>query len=196
MTATATPTTELVRTVAGHDVPAAGTYDLDLSHSTVGFVARHLMISKVRGHFSDFSGVIQIADRPEDSSVEVTIDAASITTNDEQRDGHLRSADFFEIDQHPQLTFKSTGVEAVKGDHWKVTGDLTVRGVTKPVVLDVEFEGAQTDPWGGARIGFSASTEIDREDWGLTWNQALETGGVLVGKKIKIDLGVEATRQG
>jgi polyisoprenoid-binding protein YceI len=153
------------------------------------------MISKVRGGFNGFSGAIQIADVPEESSVEVSIDAASISTNDEQRDGHLRSADFFDAERYPALSFRSTGVEAVKGDHWKVTGDLTIRETTKPVVLDVTFDGAQTDPWGGARLGFSANTEIDREDWGLTWNQALETGGVLVGKKIKIELGVEATRQ-
>jgi polyisoprenoid-binding protein YceI len=194
MTATATPT-QLVRDHQGHTVPAAGTYDIDLSHSNVDFVVRHLMISKVRGRFAAFSGAVTIAEVPEESSVSVTIDPASISTNDEQRDGHLRSADFFDVEQYPALTFTSTSVEAVKGDHWKVTGDLTIRDVTKAVVLDVEFDGAQTDPWGGARIGFTASTEIDREDWGLSWNQALETGGVLVGKKIKIELGVEASRQ-
>lgn len=190
-----TATAQLVRTDNGRTVPEAGTYDLDLSHSTVEFVVRHLMISKVRGRFGSYRGTVVIGDRPEDSSVEVSIDAASISTNDEQRDGHLRSGDFFDVDQYPTVGFKSTAVEPAKGDHWNVTGDLTIRDVTKPVVLDVEFEGAQTDPWGNGRIGFSASTEIDREDWGLSWNQALETGGVLVGKKIKIELGVEATRQ-
>jgi polyisoprenoid-binding protein YceI len=190
-----TTTTPLNRTYEGHDVPQAGTYEIDGSHSNVDFLVRHLMISKVRGRFNSFTGAFTVAEVPEDSSVEVTIDATSISTDDEQRDGHLRGADFFDTEQYPTLTFESTGVEAVKGDHWKVTGDLTIKGVSKPVVLDVEFEGAQTDPWGGARVGFTASTEIDREDWGLSWNQALETGGVLVGKKIKIELGVEATRQ-
>jgi polyisoprenoid-binding protein YceI len=190
-----TATTPLVRTYEGHDVPQAGTYEIDGSHSNVDFVVRHLMISKVRGRFNSFSGAFTVAEVPEESSVEVTIDATSISTDDEQRDGHLRSADFFDAEQYPTLTFKSTGVEAVKGDRWNVTGDLTIKGVSKPVVLDVEFEGAQTDPWGGARVGFTASTEIDREEWGLSWNQALETGGVVVGKKIKIELGVEATLQ-
>jgi polyisoprenoid-binding protein YceI len=190
-----TTATTLVRNVDGHDVPLPGTYDIDLSHSTVGFTVRHLMISKVRGHFGAYTGAIEIADRPEDSSVKVTIEAGSINTNDEQRDGHLRSPDFFDAEQYPVLSFKSTAVEATRSGDWKVTGDLTIRDITRPVVLDVEFDGAQTDPWGGARLGFSASTEIDREDWGLSWNQALETGGVLVGKKIKIDLGVEATRR-
>ena len=187
-------TTPLVRSHDGRDVPQTGSYDIDVSHSNVEFVVRHLMISKVRGRFAGYSGVITVADVPEESSVQVSIDAASIDTNDEQRDGHLRSADFFDAEQYPTLRFASTGVQAVKGDRWKVTGDLTIKDVTRPVVLDVEFDGAQTDPWGGARLGFTASTEIDREDWGLTWNQALEAGGVLVGKKIKIELGVEATR--
>jgi len=194
MTDTATPT-QLVRSHQGRDVPEAGTYDIDVSHSNVDFVVRHLMISKVRGSFAKYSGAITVADVPEESSVQVEIDPGSISTNDEQRDGHLRSPDFFHVEEYPALRFASTAVEAVKGDHWKVTGDLTIRDTTKPVVLDVTFDGAQADPWGGARIGFTASTELDREEWGLTWNQALETGGVLVGKKIKIELGVEASRQ-
>jgi polyisoprenoid-binding protein YceI len=194
MTTTETTTPTLIRDYQGHDVPQAGTYEIDSSHSNVDFVVRHLMISKVRDRFNSFSGAFTVAEVPEESSVEVSIDAASISTDDEQRDGHLRGADFFDTEQFPTLTFKSTGVEAVKGNNWTVAGDLTIKGVSKPVVLDVEFEGAQTDPWGGARVGFTASTEIDREDWGLSWNQALETGGVLVGKKIKIELGVEATR--
>lgn len=188
-------TAQLVRTVEGRQVPEPGDYVIDVSHSTVEFAVRHLMISKVRGRFGSYSGAVTVAERPEDSSVQVSIDAASVSTNDEQRDGHLRSPDFFDAETFPALTFTSTSVEAAKGDRWKVTGDLTVRDVTRPVVLDVEFDGAQVDPWGNARLGFSASTEIDREDWGLTWNQALETGGVLVGKKIRIELGIEATRQ-
>lgn len=184
-----------VREVAGREVPAAGTYTIDRAHSTVEFVARHLMISKVRGRFTDFEGTVEIAEAPEESSADVTIQAASIDTGDAQRDGHLRSGDFFDVEQYPAVTFKSTKVEAAKGDAWKLSGDLSVNGVTKPVVLEVEFEGAGASPWNDTRIAFTASTEIDREDWGLTWNQALETGGVLVGKKVKIELGVQAVRQ-
>ena len=188
-------TTTLVRTHEGREVPESGTYAIDVSHSTVEFVVRHLMISKVRGRFGSYSGTVTVADRPEDSSVEVSIDAASISTNDEQRDGHLRSPDFFDAETFPALTFRSTSVESAKGGHWKVTGDLTVRDVTRPVVLDVEFDGAQTDPWGGARLGFSASTEIDREDWGLTWNAVLEAGGVAVAKKVKLGIELELVQK-
>jgi len=184
-----------VREVDGRQIPEAGEYELDKAHTSVEFVARHLMISKVRGRFNDFSGVITVADKPEDSSVAVTIDVPSVATGDAQRDGHLLSPDFFDAETYPVITFRSTQVEETKGGDWKVTGDLTVRDVTKPVVLDVEFEGSHPTPWGTTPVGFSASTELDREDFGLTWNQALETGGVLVGKKIKIELSVEANRK-
>ncbi|HZU78467.1 MAG TPA: YceI family protein [Acidimicrobiales bacterium] len=194
MTDTITPNQPAVREVAGREVPAAGTYTLDPSHSTVEFVVKHLMISKVRGRFSDVAAKITIAEVPEQSHVEVTIGAASVSTGDAKRDEHLRSADFFDVEQHPNLTFTSTKVEPVRNDRWEVTGDLTVLGVTKPVVLEVEFSGAGQTPWGSTAIGFSASTEIDREEWGLTWNAALETGGVVVGKKVRIELEVEATR--
>ncbi len=185
---TANPAT---RQYKGAVVPAPGVYDLDQAHTTVEFVARHLMITKVRGRFATFTGAVNVAEVPEDSSVEVTIDASSIQTSQEQRDEHLRSADFFDVEKFPTLSFKSTAVE-LDGDSWKVTGDFTVRDVTRPVVLDVEFDGANTTPWGTQAIAFSASTEIDREDWGLTYNQALETGGVVVGKKVRIELNVEA----
>jgi polyisoprenoid-binding protein YceI len=189
---TATTINAGTRVYKGAVVPNPGVYDLDQAHTTVEFVARHLMITKVRGRFASFSGSINVAEVPEDSSVEVSIDAASIQTSQEQRDEHLRSADFFEVEKYPTLTFKSTSV-ALDGDSWNVTGDLTVRDVTRPVVLNVEFDGANTTPWGTQAIAFSASTEIDREDWGLTYNQALETGGVVVGKKVRIELNVEAT---
>ena len=188
-------TAAAVREVDGRQVPAAGTYAIDRSHSTVEFVARHLMISKVRGRFTDFDGTVTIAETPEESSAQVAIQAASITTGDEQRDAHLRTGDFFDVEAHPALTFTTTKVEAGKGDQWKLHGDLAVNGVSKPVVLDLEFEGAGASPWGDTRVAFTATTEIDREDWGLTWNQALETGGVLVGRKVKIELGVQAIRQ-
>ena len=191
MTTATTPTASGTREYNGTLVPAPGVYDLDQAHTTVEFIARHLMITKVRGRFSSFTGTVTVAEVPEDSSVDVTIDAASIETSHEQRDAHLRSADFFEADKYPTLTFKSTSVKR-DGEDWKVTGDLTVRDVTRPVVLDVEFDGANTTPWGTQAVAFSASTEIDREDWGLTYNQALETGGVVVGKKVRIELNVEA----
>jgi len=188
-------TATAVREVNGQPVPEVGEYELDKAHTSVEFVARHLMISKVRGRFNDYAGVINIAETPEDSSVVVTIDAGSVTTGDLQRDEHLRSPDFFDVGTYPSITFRSTKVDQVKGGDWKVTGDLTVRDVTKPVVLDVEFEGSYPTPWGTTPVGFSASTELDREDFGLTWNQALEAGGVLVGKKIRIELSVEANRK-
>ncbi len=188
---TTSPVASLTRDYKGAAVPAPGVYDLDQAHTTVEFIARHLMITKVRGRFSSFSGSVTVAEVPEESSVEVTIDASSVHTSQDQRDTHLRSADFFEVETYPTLTFKSTSV-ALDGDGWKVTGDLTVRDVTRPVVLDVEFDGANTTPWGSQAVAFSASTEIDREDWGLTYNQALETGGVVVGKKVRIELNVEA----
>jgi polyisoprenoid-binding protein YceI len=190
-TSTTTPLASSTRPYQGTVVPAAGVYDVDQAHTTVEFVARHLMITKVRGRFATFSGSVNVAEVPEESSVEVTIDAASIQTSQEQRDEHLRSADFFDAEKYPTLTFKSTAVE-LDGDNWKVTGALTVRDVTRPVVLDVEFDGANTTPWGTQAVAFSASTEIDREEWGLTYNQTLETGGVVVGKRVRIELNVEA----
>jgi polyisoprenoid-binding protein YceI len=188
---TTSATGTLTREHNGAVVPAPGVYDIDAKHTSVEFVARHLMITKVRGRFDDVEGTITVADAVEDSSVEVTIGAGSVRTGEDQRDAHLRSGDFFDVETHPHWTFVSTAVEQA-GDDWKVTGDLTISGVSKPVVLDVEFQGANVTPWGTTALGFSASTEIDREDWGLTYNQVLETGGVMVGKKIRIELDVEA----
>lgn len=182
----------LTRENHGRTVPVPGAYEIDPKHTTAEFVARHLMITKVRGRLDDVSGTIRIAEVPEESSVEVTIGSGSVRTGDEQRDAHLRSGDFFNSEEHPVWTFKSTKVEHARDDAWKVTGDLTIRGTTRPVVLDAEFEGANATPWGSSAIAFSATTEIDREDWGLTYNMALETGGVLVGKKVRIELEVEA----
>lgn len=182
------------REVDGRELPQPGTYAIDNAHSMVEFVARHLMVTKVRGRFNDFSGTIEIAERPEDSSVQVSIRADSLDSGDPKRDEHLRTADFLEVDRYPTLEFVSTKVEPA-GRSWKVTGDLSVHGQTHPVVLDVEFDGAFGDPWGGERIGFTATTEVDREGWGLTWNQALETGGFLVGKKVRIELSIAAVRK-
>jgi len=175
------------------DLPAAGTYDIDLSHTHAGFAVKHFGLSKVRGEFKDLAGTITIAEEPEDSSVEVTIQAASFDSRDDGRDAHIRSADFLDAETFPTLTFRSTGVRQV-GEDWVVTGDLTIRDVTRSVELETEFDGALDDPYGLQRIAFSAETEIDRTDFGLTWNQTLETGGLVVGKRVKITLEVEAVR--
>ena len=173
------------------EAPSTGVWKIDPAHNNVGFVARHLMVSKVRGRFTDVDGEIRIGETPEDSSVEVRIGASSIDSGNADRDAHLRSADFLDVENHPYLTFKSTKVEVAGDTSLKVRGDLTIRGVTKPVVLDVEYDGVTNVPQMGTRAGFSAATEIDREQWGLTWNMALETGGVLVGKKVGIEIDVE-----
>lgn len=188
-------TTPLTRTVDGTELPAPGTYALDASHTHVGFSVRHLMVSKTKGRFADFAGTITIAEDPLESSVEVEIQVPSVDTRDETRDGHLKSADFLDADAFPTITYRSTKVNPAGKGTWKVEGDLTVRGVTLPVPLEVTFEGGAKDPWGGARIGFTARTELDRDDFGLTWNQTLETGGVLVGKQVKIDIEAEAVQQ-
>jgi polyisoprenoid-binding protein YceI len=180
----------LTRTVDGTEVPEAGTYAVDASHSQAGFVVRHLMVSKVRGAFTGVSGTVTVAEDLGDSAVEVEIDPATIDTRDAGRDEHLRSADFFGTDEHPVITYRSTGVSRDGGD-WRLDGELTIKGVTRPVSLVVEFLGAAGDPWGGTRLGFSAKGELDREDWGLNWNQALETGGVLVGKKVTLEIEAE-----
>jgi polyisoprenoid-binding protein YceI len=177
----------------GTDLPAAGTYTLDTAHSEVGFQVRHLM-SKVRGRFGSFSGTVAIADEPLESSVEVSIDTASIETGDATRDGHLRSADFLATEEFPAMTFRSTAVRVAGRNRYDVDGELTIRDITGPVTLSVVYEGTATDPWGHTKAGFSAETEIDREAWGLTWNQVLETGGVLVGKKVRIQLEIQAAR--
>ena len=182
------------RTVGGVQLPEAGRWEIDRSHSSVEFTVRHLMVSKVRGRFGGFSGSVHVADAPEDSSVEVVIDAASIDTRDSGRDEHLRSPDFLDVTAHPALAFRSTAVRPA-GKQWQVDGELTVRGVTRPVTLDVELHGVVTNPWGKQVAGFTATTELDRDEFGLTWNQALETGGVLVGRKVRIELSVEAVLQ-
>ena len=177
--------------MTGVTTPSAGTWKIDPAHTSAGFVARHLMVTKVRGRFTDVDGEVRIGETPEQSSIEVKLGAASIESGNADRDTHLRSPDFLDVERFPELTFKSTKVEVTGDTTLKVTGDLTVREVTKPVVLDVEYEGLTPDPWGGTRAGFTATTEIDREDWGLTWNVAMESGGVLVSKKVKIELDVQ-----
>jgi len=185
-------TEALTRTIDGASVPLPGTYTLDVAHSVVGFVVRHLMVSKVRGQFNEFEGEVVVAETPADSSVRATIQVASIDTRDAQRDGHLKSADFFELEAHPTITFTSTAVRSAGGDAWKVDGDLTIKGTTRPATLDVEFNGATADPWGGRRIGFSARTEIDRDDFGINFNAAVEGGGLVVSKRVTIEIEAEA----
>jgi polyisoprenoid-binding protein YceI len=169
------------------------TFTFDLSHSQVGFHVRHLMISKVHGRFTAWNGTLEIdeADLTR-SKVAVEIDAASVESKDPKRDEHLRSADFLDVEKFPTLTFASTKVEVVDDENLKVTGDLTIHGVTRSVVLEVERSGVVKDPWGGTRTGFSAKTSISRKDYGLTWNGVLEAGGVLVGDKVEITLEIEA----
>ena len=164
-------------------------WQIDSAHSEINFTVRHMMISKVRGRFESFSGVIAFdEDNPENTAIDVSIDAAGINTREEDRDNHLRSGDFLNVEDYPTIQFKSTRVEQEAEKKGKLYGDLTIRGVTKPVVLDVEYAGMAKSPWGTYSAGFSASTTINRENWDLTWNQALETGGVLVGKEIKIEV--------
>ena len=189
-----TATRPLVRTHEGREIPAPGTYTIDTSHSSVEFVGRHLGLSKVRGRFTKFGGQIQIAEVPQESSVEVDVDVASVESADARRDEHLRSPDFFHVEEHPSMIFKSTSVTPAADSTWDVAGDLTIRGVTKPVVLHTEFEGGENSPFGDQRIGFTAEAEVNREDWDLGWNVVLESGGFLVGKKIKLDINVEAIR--
>jgi polyisoprenoid-binding protein YceI len=182
------------RTIDDIQAPAAGVWAIDPTHTTVEFIGRHLVFTKVRGRFTGVSGAVTVADDPNASSVEITLDATSITTGTPDRDAHLKGEDFFDVDKYPVISFKSTSVEW-KGHEGTVTGDLTVRGVSKPITLDVELTGVVTDPWGGDRAVFSASGEVDREDWGLVWNMALESGGVLVSKKIRFEIETEIVLQ-
>jgi polyisoprenoid-binding protein YceI len=174
-------------------------WTLDPVHTRVAFSVKHMMFTTVRGRFAEVQGAVQLDDAaPERSSVVVDIDAASIDTRAGDRDTHLRSGDFLDVENHPKLTFRSRRVQgafASPGDRFRVVGDLTIRGVTREVTLEARFEGTGIDPWGATRAGFHAETTIDRREFGLTWNQALETGGVLVGHDVRIDLEVQAVKQ-
>jgi polyisoprenoid-binding protein YceI len=170
-----------------------GDYVLDVTHTRIGFSARHAMVTTVRGQFAEFEGTAHVdTANPSASSAKVDIRAASITTGQADRDAHLRSADFFDVETFPELTFVATGVARVDAATWTVTGDLTIKGVTNPVSIDFESTGSARDPFGNLRVGFEGSTTINRRDWGLTWNAALETGGVLVSEKIKLEFDVSA----
>lgn len=172
------------------------TWQIDSAHSGIHFSVRHLVIARVRGQFSRWSGALTVPDGDfAKATVDVTIDATSIDTGVADRDAHLKSADFFDVASFPELTFHGRRVEAKGGDRFALVGDLTIRGTTREVVLDVESAGQTKDPWGNVRAGFGARTAIDRKDFGLTWNQALEAGGVMVGDRVEIELEVEAVRQ-
>jgi|SRR5829696_5819453 len=174
----------------------ATTWSIDPAHSHVEFAVRHLMISTVKGRFAVVRGTVQTDETdPVKGLAEIEIDADSIDTRESQRDAHLRSADFLDVETFPKITFKSTRISDASGDRFKLTGDLTIHGVTREVTLDVTSEGRGKDPWGGERAGFSATTKIKRSDYGLTWNQALETGGFVVGDDVKISLEVEMVKQ-
>lgn len=178
------------------DIPGyrAGTWVLDPSHSEVSFSIRHMMISKVKGTFAVKDASIVAPENPLEAKVSASVDVASVDTKDEGRDAHLRSADFFDVENHPTMEFVSTGARVENGDFF-VDGDLTIHGVTKPVSFELDFGGFGTDPWGHYRAGASATTTINREDFGLTWNTALETGGVLVGKDVTIHLDLQGSLQ-
>ncbi|MEP6730414.1 MAG: YceI family protein [bacterium] len=176
--------------------PVVTSWKIDPSHSTVEFSAKHMMFTTVRGRFAEIEGIVNVPGAtPDSASVEVTMKAASIDTRTEQRDQHLRSADFLDAEKFPVMTFKSTKMEGTH-DSFTMTGDLTIRGITRPVTLDVTYEGAGKDPWGGDRMGFSATGQIDRRDFGLVWNQALEAGGVLVSNEIKIQIEAQIIHAG
>lgn len=178
------------------DIPGykAGTWVLDPAHSEVTFSVRHMMISKVRGTFGMKSATLIAPENPLDAKVEASVDVTSLDTNDAGRDAHLRSAEFFDVENHPTMEFVSTGAH-VKGDEFFVDGDLTIRGVTKPVSFEFDFGGFGTDPWGNYKAGATAKTVVNREEFGLTWNAALETGGVLVGKDVTITLDLQGALQ-
>jgi len=186
--------TDPVRVVGGVEVPAAGRWSIDPGHAEVGFVGRHLVFTKVRGRFRDVKGEIVIGDDPLDSTVEVTIGMASVDSGDETRDGHLRSADLFDAEQFPEATYRGR-VASWSGSRAKVRGDLTLKGVSRPVELDVEYLGFVTDPWGGERAIYSAAATINREDWGVSWNMVLETGGLLVSREIRLEIELETVRE-
>jgi polyisoprenoid-binding protein YceI len=185
-----------VRVVNGRQVPEPGIWEIDPSHQSFEFIARHLM-AKVRGRFPGAAGVATVAEVPEESSLEIEIDASTVDTKDETRDAHMRSNDFFGVEDHPTITFRSTAVRPGDGENqWKVDGDLTVRGVTRPITVDVEFLGAAIDPWGNQRIGFSGVVpEVNREDFGLTWNAALESGGFLLAKTVRLEIEAELIKK-
>ncbi|MFC4330263.1 YceI family protein [Streptomyces andamanensis] len=196
-TETTTATTTAAPAAADPQLAAlTGDYTIDPTHTTLGFVARHAMVTNVKGAFNDFTGSLHL-DGADPAKSTATLDIAmdSIDTGNADRDGHLKSADFFRTDEFPAMTFRSTAAESLGGDDYRITGDLSILGVTKPISIDLEFNGAAKDPFGNERVGFEGKAEILRSEWGLTWNAALETGGVLVSDKIKLNFDISAIKQ-
>jgi polyisoprenoid-binding protein YceI len=179
-----------------HDT-VTGSYQLDLAHTRVGFVARHVLVARVHGWFEDIDGRIRLDEAdPTKSSIALTIDAASIRTNNADRDAHLRSADFFDVERYPSITFTSSSINDRGGDRYRITGDLTIKAITRAVRLDVAYQGSCVDPYGQNRAGFSGSGALKRGDWGLTWNQTLDAGGVVLSDRIELELDVSAIKVG
>ncbi|MFD5077163.1 YceI family protein [Streptomyces sp. NPDC058371] len=195
-TDTDTPAAAAAATVPSADLAAlTGDYTIDPAHSTIGFVARHAMVTNVKGSFKDVEGTLHLdGSDPAKSTATIDIKMDSVDTGSADRDGHLKSADFFKTDEFPTMTFRSTKVEALGGDDYRITGDLSVLGTTRPLAIDVEFNGAAKDPFGNERVGFEGKSEILRSEWGLTWNATLETGGVLVSDKIKLNFDISAIK--
>jgi polyisoprenoid-binding protein YceI len=186
----------IVMAVFSAQITLADTYDIDNSHSSVGFKIKHLAISNVKGSFTSFEGAFDfVAGQPRQWNVEVSIDMKSVDTGDEDRDDHLRAEDFFDVEKFPTMVFKSTGVKMDDDEEGKLMGTLTMHGVTLPVTLDIEFNGAITDPWGNERVGFSATGKINRKDWGLSYGKALESGGLVIGNDVKISLEIEGVKR-
>ncbi|WP_459610523.1 YceI family protein [Corynebacterium urogenitale] len=173
----------------------SGSYAIDASHSELGFVARHAMVTKVRGSFTEFTGTASSEENLQNAEIKVDIDVKSVDTRNEDRDAHLISDDFFDAENHPKITFASTEVTAKDDATLSVTGDLTIKGVTKSVTIDFDFTGEVVDPWGQTRVGFEGSTTINRKDFGLTWNTTLDNGGVLVSEKITLNFDISAVKQ-
>ncbi|MFC9925207.1 YceI family protein [Streptomyces sp. NPDC127190] len=195
-TAETTPAATPAPAAVSPDLAAlTGDYTIDPAHSTIGFVARHAMVTNVKGGFQDFTGTLHLdGSDPSRSTASLDVQMASIDTGNADRDGHLKSADFFRIDEFPTMTFRSTKADALGGDEYRITGDLSLLGVTKPLTIDLEFNGAAKDPFGNERVGFTGTAAILRSEWGVTWNAALETGGVLVSDKIKLTFDISAIR--
>ncbi|MFI1926792.1 MULTISPECIES: YceI family protein [unclassified Streptomyces] len=190
-----TVTTVADATVSPELAALTGDYSIDPAHSTLGFVARHAMVTNVKGKFNDFTGSLHLdGTDPSKSGATIDVTMDSIDTGSADRDGHLKTADFFKTDEFPTMTFRATSAEALGGDDYRITGDLTILGVTKPLSIDLEFNGAAKDPFGNERVGFEGKAEILRSAWGLTWNAALETGGVLVSDKIKLNFDISAIK--
>ncbi|MEE1786818.1 YceI family protein [Streptomyces sp. SP17BM10] len=189
-------TTAVAETPAGPDLAhLTGDWAIDTTHSEVGFSVRHAMVTNVKGRFTDYEGKLHLdGAAPGNSSAELVINVASIDTNQAQRDEHLRTGDFFAVDAHPEIRFRSTSAERLRGDSYRMTGDLTIKGTTRPIVLDLDYTGSATDAYGAERVGFEGTAVVDRTEFGLTYNAALETGGVLIGEKVKLSFDISAVK--